>query len=256
MRGKTGGLSLVELVIAVSIGAVLFLIAAQLMVATRRLFTTLQAHALVQSTGQIAIGRFAEELRLAAPTTLTVDDPNIGGAHVIHLAISFRPQADNGIGMTRHFSPAPYFVIYFYDMARQAWCRTTWDNTPQTWQYPPPDPLTTNQRLAAADLKAILSHLPSSTVKTLASHVTMVQAYVTVPEQPPQLTPLAVTMGSAAAHWTKWPQTVAFSNMPGVQLTLIETYSYMNAGQDKLQSLGNQNFTATFETFVTPRNGP
>ncbi len=162
------GFSLVELTVAIALGATLLLVADRLFQGAGQALRKIQVAGTVQSTGSLAMDRLTQELRRSAYSQLTVE--------ATPCAVSFR-SADADAPMPTTFTPLPYFVIYHVqgsELRRKTWPRDSADQTLLS-----PNPVTENRRMTPAEIATVLASGLSQD-QVLARHVTFFACQPTV----------------------------------------------------------------------------
>ncbi|MHB2017305.1 MAG: PulJ/GspJ family protein [Candidatus Xenobia bacterium] len=250
------GFTLIELIVALFVGSLILLAAAQAVRYSSLLLTRVQAHYQAETGGELGTRLFAEEMRLAEPHLLTIFlaaptpvppavttvPPAMAGpgSDSVPLVVAFRPKGNDGTGMAGRYTMRPVYVIYFYDQTQQEWLRGEWTKAQ------PDNPI-------GHDARACLPPL-TTTNPVYPSITSLLSGTVGTPgglDHSPQILTRNVTgMSVTPAQWPGAPYVLT----QGVALSLTVHYDYTSdANAAGLQSI-ESSFTKTFVTCAFPRN--
>ncbi|MHB2017020.1 MAG: PilW family protein [Candidatus Xenobia bacterium] len=172
------GYTLVELLVATAIGALLLTSVLAALYFSSRLMTWIGTRTDVDSSGLLGLAQLSTDLRLASFPSITINQ----GPFAISLVredsstsnvAAFQPETD-GNGHTQ-------FTIYYYDAPGQVLVRKTWNQTLNPAGITP-----TGDLLSSAQLTTV-STTKSGTEHPVASNV---QAIICNPPVYPALTPI------------------------------------------------------------------
>jgi prepilin-type N-terminal cleavage/methylation domain-containing protein len=175
------GFTLLELVIAMCVSAVIMTSLYQLFLSGARVYARSQARADLQASGLAGMALLVRDLRATSISTLTVETDGADPTPAIALRVEDPDLVGSAI-----FAPSASFVVYYLDRDAHRLIRKTWPRTDVADLSLSPDPISAGRRLTAEELAKICA-APNGTEAPVAHFVS---EFTASPARFPSLAPL------------------------------------------------------------------